>query len=203
MLTNGCLRVPAKAPLLQAWLPTVRPALQGMSSFIFTPAPTLQQHPITWSHHLQQQRLWPLATVHIFWGNPGHNTYKENNCNFSYFDLSMLLKLLYHGHLGTSCVWLCKLWSSPHLLINHNLALTHATLPVSCTVTVSSWDPKFLKWYWLFLKTKIFSEQLQLTWQSNCVCNLLHMFLACNRHSSFCARYYTISQSTVTSYTGT
>lgn len=202
--TDSCLRVPCKAPLLQTWLPTVKLTLQVIFSSIFTTALTLQQYPITWSRHLQQHRLWPLTSVRGFRGNSGANNYKENNCNFSYFGLSMLLMILYPGHLGTSLgLTLFKLWSAPCLLINHNLALTHATHLVGCTVRVSFQDPKFLKLHWFFLKTKRFSEQLQLSWQSSHVCNLLWMFLACNWHSSIHARWYTIPQGTATSYTGT
>lgn len=113
----------------------------------------------------------------------------------------MLLTILYPGHLGTPLgLTLFKLWSAPCLLINHNFSLTHATHPVGCTVRVSSQDPKFLKLHWFFLKTKIFSEQLQLSWQSNHVRNLLQMFLACNWHSSLHARCYTIPFGVIVCY---
>lgn len=92
----------------------------------------------------------------------------------------MLLTFLFPGQGGTPWVWVCQLWSASSLLINHNPAVTRAAHPDSCTVRISSQQPKFLKLHWFFLKTKLFSDQLQFAWQCNHVCKPHPMFLACN-----------------------
>lgn len=81
------------------------------------------------------------------------------------FGLFMLLTILFPGQGGTPWVWICQLINASSFLIHHNTALTHTVHPDSFTVRISSQEPKFLKLHWFFLKTKLFSSQLQLTWQ--------------------------------------
>lgn len=127
--------------------------------------------------------LWPLAGVHGFQGHCGPNICTENTCNFSNFGLFILLMILFPVHRGTPWVWVCQLWSASSFLINHNPALTHAVHPDSCTVRISSQEPKFLKLQWFFLKTKLFSGQVQLAWKCNHVCKPHLMFLTCKWRS--------------------
>jgi len=95
------------------------------------------------SYHLitSSTAAWTVAfcSTHGFQGSSGPNNYKDNDGNFSYFGLSMLLTILYPGHLGTPLgLILFELSAALCFLINHNLALTHTIRPVRCTVRVSS-----------------------------------------------------------------